>query len=148
MQIIFYLILGIRFRKELVMFSLRLELLTFARYFLVTGVCNTGISFSCWRLLLIYCMLRFISTTFSTQPQPLFVFLQYEAGSNNKRDKTKSWEGIIVSEIDKYIVSFFFDDKEIYSFLLLWWQRNNIVSFFFETYFTKLIFICLKVFLS
>ena len=24
------------------------------------------------------------------QPQPLFVFLQSEAGSNNKRDKTKS----------------------------------------------------------
>ena len=88
--IIFSLILGIRFRKELLMFSLRLELLTFARYFLVTGVYNTGISFSCWRLLLIYCMLSFVSTTFSTQPQPLFVFLQYEAGSNNKRDKTKS----------------------------------------------------------
>ena len=50
------------------------------------------------------------------QPQPLFVFLQSEAGSNNKRDKTKSWkhqnhEGIFVSKIDKYIVSLFFDDK-------------------------------------
>ena len=50
------------------------------------------------------------------QPQPLFVFLQSEAGSNNKRGKTKSWkhqsyEGIFVSEIDKYIVSLFFDDK-------------------------------------
>ena len=47
------------------------------------------------------------------QPQPLFVFLQSEAGSNNKRDKTKSCkhqshEGIFVSETDKYIVSFFF----------------------------------------
>ena len=50
------------------------------------------------------------------QPQPLFVFLQSEADSNNKRDKIKSCkhqnhEGIFVSEIDKYIVFFFFDDK-------------------------------------
>ena len=50
------------------------------------------------------------------QPQSLFAFLQSEAGSNNKRDKPKSCrhqshEGIIVSEIDKYIVFFFFDDK-------------------------------------
>ena len=61
-------------------------------------------------------MLSFVSTCFSTQPQPLFVFLQSSAGSNNKRDKTKSCkhqshECIFVSEIDKYIVSFFFDDK-------------------------------------
>ena len=59
---------------------------------------------------------KFVSTSFSTQPQPLFVFLQSETGSNNKRDKTKSCkhqshEGIFVSEIDKYIVSFFFDDE-------------------------------------
>ena len=53
------------------------------------------------------------------QPQPLFVFLQSEEGSNNKRDKTKSCKherpqgGIIVSEIDKYIVSFFFDIKSL-----------------------------------
>ena len=52
-------------------------------------------------------------TSFSTQPQPLLVFLQSEAGSNNKGDKTKSCkhqshEGIFVSETDKYIVSFFF----------------------------------------
>ena len=50
------------------------------------------------------------------QTQPLFVFPQSEAGSNNKRDKTKSCKyqnhkGIIVIQIDKYIVSFFFDDK-------------------------------------
>ena len=50
------------------------------------------------------------------QPRPLCVFLQSEVRSNNKRDKTKScknqsYEGIFVSEIDKYIVSFFFDDK-------------------------------------
>ena len=47
------------------------------------------------------------------QPQPFFIFLQSEAGSKNKRDKTKSCkrEGIIVSEIDKYIVSLFFDGK-------------------------------------
>ena len=61
-------------------------------------------------------MLSFVSTSFSTQHQPLFVFLQSEAGSNNKRDKTKlckyqSRESIFVSEIDKYIVSFFFDDN-------------------------------------
>ena len=61
-------------------------------------------------------MLSFALTSFSTQPQPLLVFLQSEAGSNNKRDKTKSCkhqshEGIFVSEIDKYIVSFFFDEK-------------------------------------
>ena len=58
----------------------------------------------------------FVSTSFSMQPQPLFVFLQSEADSNNKRDKTKSCkdqshEGIFVSETDKYIVSFFFDGK-------------------------------------
>ena len=50
------------------------------------------------------------------QPQPLLVFLQSEAGSNNKRDKTKtckhqSHEGIIFSEIDKCIIPFFFDGK-------------------------------------
>ena len=49
-------------------------------------------------------------------PQPLLIFLQPEAGSNNKRDKTKSCkyqshEGILVSEIDKYLVSFFLHDK-------------------------------------
>ena len=41
------------------------------------------------------------------QPQPLFAFLQSEAGSNNKRDKTKSCKheshevGTNVSKIDK-----------------------------------------------
>ena len=55
----------------------------------------------------------FVSISFSTLPQPLFVFLQSEAGSN-KQDKTKSCKhqsdkGIFVSETDKYIVSFFFD---------------------------------------
>ena len=50
------------------------------------------------------------------QPQPLFVFLQSEAGSNNKRDKTKSCkhqshEGIFVSKTDKYLVFSFFDNK-------------------------------------
>ena len=49
------------------------------------------------------------------QSQPLFVFLQSETGSNNKRDKNhvkiEVTRGIMVSEIDKYIVSFFFDDK-------------------------------------
>ena len=52
------------------------------------------------------------------QPQPLLVFLQSEAGSNNKGDKTKSCkhqshEGIFVREIDKYLVSFFFDEKDL-----------------------------------
>ena len=42
------------------------------------------------------------------QPQPLFACLQYEAGSNNKRDRTNSYklqshEGIFVSETDKYM---------------------------------------------
>ena len=63
------------------------------------------------KVVFIYCILSFVSTTFSTQPQPLFVFLQSEAGSNNKRDKTKSRGGIIVNEIDKYTASFFFADK-------------------------------------
>ena len=61
------------------------------------------------------CFQSFVSTTFSAQPQPLFVFLQSKAGSNNKWDKTKSFKhqrgGIIVSGIDKYIISFFFDYK-------------------------------------
>ena len=46
----------------------------------------------------------------------MFGFLQSKAGSNNRRDKTKSWKplgGIIASEIDKYIVSYFFDDKGV-----------------------------------
>ena len=48
----------------------------------------------------------FVSTSFSTQPRPLFVFLQSEAGLNNKWDQTKSRkhqsdEGIFVSETDK-----------------------------------------------
>ena len=33
--------------------------------------------------------LRFVWTFFYMQPQPLFVFLESEAGSNNKGDKTK-----------------------------------------------------------
>ena len=47
----------------------------------------------------------------------LFVTFNYfsETDSDNKRDKTKSCKhqrgGKIVSEIDKYIVSLFFDDK-------------------------------------
>ena len=70
-----------------------------------------------------YYILSFVSIFFSTQPQLPFVFLQYEAGSNNKRDKTKSCkhqshEGIFVSETDKYIVSFFFDDKGLQISLL------------------------------
>ena len=74
---------------------------------------NMAISFICSRLLLIYCILSFVSTTFFTQTQPLFVFLQSGAGSNNKRDKTKSskhqsHEG---SKIAKYIGPFFFNDK-------------------------------------
>ena len=68
-------------------------------------------------------MLTFVSTSFSTQPQPLFVFFQSEAGSNNNREKTKSCkhqshEVIFVSETDKYIVSFFFDDKALQLSLL------------------------------
>ena len=54
------------------------------------------------------------------QPQPLFAFLQSEAGSDNKQDKTKSCKqtskprgGIIVSKIGKYIVSFLFDSKSL-----------------------------------
>ena len=63
-------------------------------------------------------MLSFISTSFSTQPQPLFVSPQSETDSNNKRDKTKtrkhqSRKGIFVSKIDKYIVSFLFDDRAL-----------------------------------
>ena len=63
-------------------------------------------------------MLSFISTSFSTQPQPLFVSPQSETDSNNKRDKTKtrkhqSHKGIFVSKIDKYIVSFLFDDRAL-----------------------------------
>ena len=70
-----------------------------------------------------YCILSFISTSFSTHPRPLFVFIQSEAGSNNKRDKTKSCKhqshkGIFVSEIDKYIASFFLDDKGLQVSLL------------------------------
>ena len=50
-------------------------------------------------------------------------FLQPETGSNNKRDKTiscehQSHEGIFVNETDKYIVSFFFDDKGLQLSLL------------------------------
>ena len=68
-------------------------------------------------------MLSFILTSFSTQPQPLFVSPQSETDSNNKRDKTKtrkhqSHKGIFVSEIDKYIVSFLFDDRALKLILL------------------------------
>ena len=57
------------------------------------------------------------------QPQPLLVFSQCETVSNNKRDKTKSCkhqshESIFVGETDKYIVSFFFDDKGLQLSLL------------------------------
>ena len=68
-------------------------------------------------------MLTFVSTSFSTQLQPLFVFLQSETGSNNKQDKTKSCKhqshkGTFVSETDKYTASFFFDDKALQLSLL------------------------------
>ena len=43
-----------------------------------------AVSFSCSRLFLIYYILSLALTTFFTQPQPLLVFLQSEAGSNNK----------------------------------------------------------------
>ena len=33
-------------------------------------------------MFLIYFILSFVSASFSTQPQPLFVFLQFEAGSD------------------------------------------------------------------
>ena len=64
-----------------------------------------------------------MSISFSTQPQPLFACIQSETGSNNKRDKTKSCkhqshDGIFVSETDKYIVSFFFDEKGLQLSLL------------------------------
>ena len=50
------------------------------------------------------------------QPQPLPVFLQSDADSNNKQDKTKSPNyqshgSVFLRETDKCIVSFFFDDK-------------------------------------
>ena len=82
-------------------------------------------------MFLIYCILSFFSISFSTEPQPLFIFLQSEAGSNNKRDKTKSCkyqshEGKFVSEIDKYIVSFLFD----YKGLNLVYQTNIYLFFF------------------
>ena len=68
-------------------------------------------------------MQSFVSTFFSRQPQPLYVFLQSETGSNNKRGKTKSCKhqshgGIFVTETDKYIVSFFFNDKGLQLSLL------------------------------
>ena len=58
----------------------------------------------------------YLDRLFYTTPTFAFFFLQSEAGSSNKRDKTKSCrhqshEGIFVTEIDKYIASFFFDDK-------------------------------------
>ena len=68
-------------------------------------------------MFLIYCIVKsFISASFSIQPQPMLVFLQSEAGSNNKGDKTKSFNlqsqgGIFVSETEKYIVSFIFNNK-------------------------------------
>ena len=59
---------------------------------------------------------KFSSISFSTQPH------QSEA-NNNKRDKTKSCKhqsngGTLVNETDKYIVSFFFDDKDLQLSLL------------------------------
>ena len=70
-----------------------------------------------WQFLLIVdgCFF-YLDRLFYTTPTFAFFFLQSEAGSSNKRDKTKSCrhqshEGIFVTEIDKYIASFFFDDK-------------------------------------
>ena len=69
-------------------------------------------------MFLICWILRFVSTTFLTQPQALPVFLQSESGSINRRDKTKSCKlqhhkRVFVSEIDKYTVSFFFYDQRL-----------------------------------
>ena len=63
--------------------ALRQELLTFAR------------DFFSYRSLLkvvfdILLYTSFVSTTFSTQPQPWFVFLHSATDSNGKGDKTKS----------------------------------------------------------
>ena len=62
------------------------------------------------------------------QPKPLFVFLLSETGLINKRIKTKlckhqSHGFIFVSETDKYIVFFFFDDKDL--------QLSSLSFFFF-----------------
>ena len=49
------------------------------------------------------------------QTQPWSVFLRSEAGSDNKTKlnhvNINATRGIIVSEIDKFIVSLFFDSK-------------------------------------
>ena len=66
--------------------------------FLVIAVCRYnyylnykhGNFFQLLKIFFIYCVLSFVSTTFSTQHQPLFAFPQSEASSKNKPDKTKS----------------------------------------------------------
>ena len=123
--IIFCLTLCIRFRKELHMLSLRQELLTSARDFLVIAVCTYNFDLNykhgnffqllkvIFNILYTKFCLDFLFQAIST----FFVLLQSEAGSTNKQGKTKSCKtlkargGIFVSEIDKCIVSFFFDDK-------------------------------------
>ena len=56
----------------------------------------------------VFCLNLFFYAT-----QPLFVFLQSEAGSNDKRDKTKSCkhqshEGIFVSEVSNIYLFIYF----------------------------------------
>ena len=124
--IIFYLIFCIRLRKEILMLSLRWKRLTFARDFLSYRSLQGQLWFklstrhSCWRLFLIYCILNFVSTTFSMQPQPLFVFLQSVAGSGNKWDKTKSCKLKVTTGYNLHW------NWQIHSDLLLWWQRFKI----------------------
>ena len=60
----------------------------------------TSIVIAIWGSLLIYCRLSVASASFSTQPELVFVFLQFEGSNKNALEhiNTKANEGIIVSE--------------------------------------------------
>ena len=122
--IIFYLMLCIRFRKKplILSFSLRIS-------YICSWLYDLNYKHDNFLLFLIFCILSFVSTSFSMQPQPLIIFLQSEAGTNNKQGKNKSCKyqshkGIFISEIDRYLVSFFLDDKGLKR-SLLWTGVTN-----------------------
>ena len=82
--------LWIRLRKEPGILRFGKELIMFIRDFfsyhslqvqLGFKNINSIISFYRERLFLICCILNFVSASFSTQPRPLFVLLQFETGS-------------------------------------------------------------------
>ena len=114
--IIFYLILCIRFRKEFLMLSLYQELLTFACDFFSS--CSLQVHSNFFQLLKVVFKIMYtkccLDHLFYTSSTFFFCNLKQVQIINETKLNyvtSKPQGGMIVSEIDKYIASFFVDDR-------------------------------------